>query len=137
MAKNNRNSLLDKSRGACLNKADEKPNIKFNHERKKKVGPIRYRSTKNRRDRVGNRSVKKEKNKNSAIKNIEPGKPKKIKLFSRITRKSFGHKKFNPLISVISRVLKRRATASTNKNEFVESNAWLINIQKLANNKLE
>ena len=55
------------------------------------------------------------------MKKIEPGNPKKIKLLSNIARKSFGHRKFRPLTSVMRRVLKRRATASTNKNEFVDS----------------
>ena len=63
---------------------------------------------------------------------MEPGKPKKISKFTRLIRKSFGHKKFIPFTSVISRVLKRRPIASTSKKELVESNAWLINIQKLA-----
>jgi hypothetical protein len=40
-----------------------------------------------------------------------------------MAKNNFGHKKLIPLTSVISRVLNRRATASTNKNEFVESNA--------------
>lgn len=86
---------------------------------------------------TGNKSKKNEKNKNSEIKNIEPGKPKKIRLFKSMARKSFGHKKLTPLISVINRVLNRLATASTSKNEFVDSKAWLINIQKFANNKLD
>lgn len=81
---------------------------------------------------MGNKSKKNEKNKNSEIKKIEPGNPKNIRQFNSIARNSFGHKKFIPLISVIRRVLKRLATASTNKNELVESSAWLINIQKLA-----
>jgi hypothetical protein len=81
--------------------------------------------------------MKNEKKRNSAIKNIEPGNPKKIKLFSNITRNSFGHTKLRPLISVISLVLKRRATASTNKNELVDNKAWLINIQKLAKSRFE
>jgi hypothetical protein len=72
---------------------------------------------------TGNKLKKNEKNKNSATKNTEPGKPKKINVFSNTAKKSFGHKKFKPLISVIKRVLKRRATASTSKNEFVESKA--------------
>ena len=55
--------------------------------------------------------------------------------FTKLTKKSLGHKKFTPLISVISRVLNRRPIASTNKNEFVERRAWLISIQKLANIK--
>jgi hypothetical protein len=63
---------------------------------------------------------------------IDPGKPKKTRVLTKLTRKSFGHKKFKPFTSVIRRVLKRRLIASTKKKEFVESNAWLINIEKLA-----
>jgi hypothetical protein len=74
---------------------------------------------------------KKLKNKNSATKKIDPGNPKKINVLVKVTKKSLGHKKLTPLISVSKRVLNLLAMASTNKNEFVESNAWLINIQKL------
>jgi hypothetical protein len=63
---------------------------------------------------------------------IEPGKPKKTKEFTKVTRKSLGHRKFIPLTSVISLVLKRRPMASTKKKELVDSKAWLISIQKLA-----
>ena len=75
---------------------------------------------------------KKEKNNISDINIIEPGKPKNTKVFTRATRNNLGHKKFNPLISVISRVLKRLLIASTKKKELVERRAWLINIEKLA-----
>lgn len=81
--------------------------------------------------------MKNEKNKNSETKNMDPGKPKKIKVLSSAHKKSFGHKKFIPLISVISLVLKRRAMASTSKKELVDSKAWLISIQKLASIKLD
>jgi len=64
---------------------------------------------------------------------MEPGNPKKTRVLTKATKKSFGHKKFKPLISVINRVLKRRLIASTRKNEFVDRSAWLINIEKLAN----
>jgi len=66
---------------------------------------------------------KKLKNKISAIKKIDPGKPKNIKQFSKLNINSFGHKKFNPLISVSKRVLKRLFKESTKKNEFEESKA--------------
>jgi len=36
--------------------------------------------------------MKKEKNKNSATKKIDPGKPKNTKVFSNIDRNNFGHK---------------------------------------------
>jgi hypothetical protein len=79
----------------------------------------------------GNRSKINEKKSTSERKKIEPGNPKKIRVFSSIAKNNLGHKKFNPLISVINRVLNRLATASTSRNEFVESKAWLISIQKL------
>jgi hypothetical protein len=95
----------------------------FIQDRKKNVGPIKYRSRIRYKAITGNKLKKKEKNKNSATKNIEPGKPKKISVFNSTARKSLGHKKFKPLISVIRRVLNRRATASTNRNEFVDNRA--------------
>jgi hypothetical protein len=72
---------------------------------------------------TGNKLKKKLKNKNSATKNIEPGNPKNINVFNKIARKSLGHIKLRPLISVIKRVLNLRATASTSKNEFVDKRA--------------
>lgn len=101
----------------------ENPNITFIHDRKKNVGPSRYRKTSKNIDSRGNRSKKKLKNRNSDTKNIDPGNPKKMRLFKSVIKKSFGHIKFNPLISVNSRVLNRRAIASTNRNELVDSNA--------------
>ena len=66
------------------------------------------------------------------MKKIDPGNPKKIKQLIKHTKNNFGHIKFNPLISVINLVLKRRFIASTSKKEFVDSKAWLINMQKFA-----
>jgi hypothetical protein len=60
---------------------------------------------------------------NSAIKKIDPGNPKKIKQFSKLTKNNLGHKKLTPLISVISRVLNLLLIASTSKKELVESKA--------------
>lgn len=71
----------------------------------------------------GNKSKKKLKNRNSETKKIDPGNPRKIRLFNNMVKNSFGHKKFIPLISVNKRVLKRLATASTKRNELVESKA--------------
>ena len=68
---------------------------------------------------------------------IDPGKPRNTKVFNRLTRKSLGHKKLSPLISVISLVLKRRLMASTKKKEFVDNKAWLISIEKLASIKAD
>jgi hypothetical protein len=109
--------------GILLFKKVEKPNIMFIHDLKKKVGPRKYKNKSKNNERRGNRSKKKVKNKNSDIKNIDPGNPKNIKVFNNIAKKSLGHIKFNPLFSVIKRVLKRLATASTNKNEFVDNKA--------------
>ena len=81
---------------------------------------------------MGINRKKKLKNSISATNMIEPGKPKKTSKFTKLSIKSFGHKKFIPLISVINRVLNRRPIASTNKNELVDKRAWLISIQKLA-----
>ena len=134
---NSKNSLEVKSSGKVLAKCLEKPNIKFIHDLKKNVGPSKYKNKSKNIESNGNKSKKKLKNKNSEIKNIDPGKPKKISVFKIIIRNNFGHIKFKPLISVIKRVLNRRATASTSKNELVDSRAWLINIQKLASIKFD
>ena len=75
------------------------------------------------KQRAGYKSKKKLKNKISATNIIEPGKPRKISKLTSASKKSFGHKKLTPLISVISLVLKRRPIASTRRNEFVDSNA--------------
>lgn len=82
---------------------------------------------------IGCKSKKNVKNRNSAIKKIDPGNPKKIKQFAKLIKNNLGHKKFTPLISVTKRVLNRRLIASTNRNELVDKRAWLINIQKLDN----
>lgn len=95
----------------------------FIHERKKKVGPNKYKNKSKKIVAVGNKSKKNEKNNISDIKKIEPGNPKKINTFNKIQRNNLGHRKFKPLISVIKRVLNLLATASTNKNEFVEIKA--------------
>lgn len=137
MLENNKSSLLDKSTGDRSDSAFEKPNMTFIHDLKKKVGPSKYKNINRNIDSSGNRSKKKLKNKNSETKNMEPGKPKNIKLLSSVIRKSFGHIKLIPLISVSNRVLNLRAIASTNKKELVDNSAWLINIQKLANIKLD
>jgi hypothetical protein len=71
----------------------------------------------------GNKSKKKEKNKISDTNIIDPGNPKNTSVLSKLTKKSLGHKKLIPLISVINRVLNRRFIASTKKNEFVDNKA--------------
>lgn len=121
--KNKINSLIDKSTGSFKVSALEKPNKAFIQDLKKKVGPSKYKNTNRNIESKGNKSIKNEKNKNSDTKNIEPGKPRNIRVFNNAHRKSLGHKKFIPLISVISLVLKRLAIASTSKKELVESSA--------------
>lgn len=118
-----RSSRLDKSTGKRLAVENEKPNIVFIQDLKKNVGASRYKKINRNRVNTGNRSKKKLKNKNSDTKNIEPGKPKKMRLLTNTIRNSFGHIKLRPLTSVISRVLKRRAIASTSKNELVDRRA--------------
>jgi hypothetical protein len=135
--KNNNNSLVERSTGMFLIKRDEKPNIIFIHDLKKNVGPNRYKKSRRKIEPRGKKSKKKEKNNISEIKKIDPGNPKNINTFNRTHKKSLGHIKFKPLISVIKRVLNLRAIASTRRKEFVDINAWLINIQKLANIKFD
>jgi acetolactate synthase small subunit len=89
----------------------------------------------NIRHKSGYKSKKKLKKRISATNIIEPGNPKNISRLTRLTRKSLGHKKFTPLISVIKRVLNRLPIASTSKKEFVDRRAWLISIQKPASIK--
>jgi len=131
------NSLELTSSGIFLLIAVERPNSTFTQLLKKKVGPSKYKKGSKNTHKKGNKSNKKLKNKTSAMKKIEPGKPKKTKQFTKLSRNSFGHKKFTPLTSVINRDLKRRLIASTKKNEFDDRRAWLINIQKLASIKQE
>lgn len=135
--KYNRYSLELTSSGIFLLIAPERPNKTFTQLLKKNVGPKRYKNGSKNKHKNGNKSKRKLKNKTSAMKKIEPGKPKKTKQLTKLKRNNLGHKKFIPLISVISRVLKRRLIASTKKNEFDDSNAWLINMQKLANIRQE
>lgn len=97
------------------------------------MGANKYNNIIKKKERSGYKSKKKLKNKNSDIKKIVPGKPKKTKQFASIKRKSLGHKKFIELISVINRVLNRLFIASTSKKELVDKRAWLINIQKFDN----
>ena len=87
------------------------------------VGVIRYRIRINHKDNNGYKSKKKLKNNISATNIIDPGKPKKINKFTKPIRKSLGHIKFKPFISVVNRVLNRRPIASTSKNELVERRA--------------
>lgn len=134
---NNTSSLLDKSAGILLNSCVEKPNSRLTHDLKKNVGPNKYKNNRRVIASKGNKSTKKEKNKNSDTKNMEPGKPKNIKRFTSAAKNNLGHKKFRPPNSVINLVLNLRAMASTSKNEFVESKACAISIQKLASSKLD
>jgi hypothetical protein len=112
-----------RSNGTVLNIVVDNPKSTFIQLRKKKVGPSRYNSTIKIIHKIGKISKKKLKKRNSAIKKIEPGKPKKIRQFSRLIKNNLGHKKLMPLTSVIKRVLKRLFIASTSKKEFVDSRA--------------
>jgi len=95
----------------------------FIQDLKKNVGANRYKKTIKKKAASGNRSRKKEKKRISDTKNIEPGNPKKISIFSRVTRNNLGHKKFKPPTSDINLVLNLRAIASTNKKELVDISA--------------
>jgi hypothetical protein len=116
-------SLEFKSKGIFLKIAIDKPNNEFIQLLKKKVGPRRYKKGIKKTQRIGKRSKRKLKNKISAIKKIDPGNPKKIRQFIKLNKKSLGHKKLIPFISVINRVLKRRFMASTRKKELDDSSA--------------
>jgi hypothetical protein len=118
-----RNSREVKSEGMRADRLFEKPNNKFIQDLKKKIGPNKYKNIKRKRHNNGKRSKKKLKKRNSETKKIDPGKPKNIRVLTSAIRKSLGHIKLRPLISVISLVLNRRATASTNRKEFAESKA--------------
>ena len=101
----------------------DKPKSAFNQVLKKKVGPIKYKKGMRNMQKIGKKSNKKLKKRISAIKKIEPGNPKKIKQLIKLIKNNLGHKKFNPLISVINLVLNLLFKASTKKKEFEESNA--------------
>ena len=70
----------------------ENPNIIFIQDRKKKVGPSKYKKISKNNVQSGKRSKKKEKNRISEIKKIDPGKPKNIKILSKTNKNNFGHK---------------------------------------------
>lgn len=123
MLKNRNNSLDDRSAGSVDLRELEYPNITFIQDLKKNVGPSRYKSTIRVRHITGKKSKKKLKNKNSEMKNMDPGKPKKTNIFSRDIMNSLLQLKFRPLISVTRRVLNRLDIASTIKKEFVEIKA--------------
>jgi hypothetical protein len=89
--RNSMNSLEEASAGKFFKRLLEKPNIAFIQDLKKKVGPIKYRNTINKRAHNGNRSKKNEKNSISEMKNIDPGKPRNISMFSRTSKNSLGH----------------------------------------------
>jgi len=112
-----------KSNGIVFSRCTDEPKRAFIQLLKKTVGARRYRRTINSKHRAGYRSKKKLKNRISATNMIEPGKPKKINKFTRLIKKSLGHKKFTPFISVIRRVLNRRPIASTSKKELVDNKA--------------
>jgi hypothetical protein len=116
-------SLELTSKGIVLFIIVDNPKSTFTQLLKKKVGPSRYKKGIRKRQRKGKRSNKKLKNRTSAMKKIEPGKPKKTKQLRRLIKKSLGHKKLTPPISVIRRVLNLRLTASTKKKELDDRSA--------------
>jgi hypothetical protein len=121
--KKTKSSLEDKSTGKVFSSWIEDPNNTFIQLRKKNVGPIKYNSTIKIKQRRGNKSKKKLKNKISATNMMEPGKPKKIKQLINEIKNNLGHKKFTALTSVIKRVLNRLLMASTSKKELVDNKA--------------
>jgi hypothetical protein len=86
------NSRVDTSAGSVFMNLSEKPNIIFIQERKKKVGPRRYKNINKNSVHKGNKSKKKEKKSISETKKIDPGNPRNIKTLSKTSKKSFGHK---------------------------------------------
>jgi hypothetical protein len=116
-------SLVDKSTGSLCVRDEENPNKAFIQDLKKNVGPSKYKKINKNTVKTGNRSRKKEKKRNSDTKNIEPGNPRNIRVFSKAHKNNFGHIKFIPLTSVINLVLNLLAIASTNKKELVDKSA--------------
>jgi hypothetical protein len=92
MLKKRMNSLVETSAGSVFSNLSEKPNIIFIQDLKKNVGPNKYKKTTKNKVHKGNRSRKKEKKRISETKKIEPGKPKKISIFSKTRRNNFGHR---------------------------------------------
>jgi len=131
------NSRIERSTGIFNVREWEYPNITFIHDLKKNVGPNKYKKISIKSVNIGKRSKKKLKKRNSETKNIDPGKPKNIKLFNNVIKNSLGHRKFNPPTSVKSRVLNLLAIASTKRNELVDNSACAIIIQKLASIKFD
>lgn len=117
------NSLDERSAGIVDSICLDEPKRTFIQLLKKNVGASKYNNTIKIKQRRGNRSKKKLKNSISETNIIEPGKPKKTSELINPAKKSLGHKKFTPLISVINRVLNRRAIASTRRNELVDRSA--------------
>lgn len=89
---NNINSRKETSIGSDFSNKLEKPNMAFIQERKKKDGARRYKNNNKKIEARGNRSKKKEKKRNSETKNIDPGKPKKISIFSSTSKNNLGVK---------------------------------------------
>jgi hypothetical protein len=53
---------------------------------------MRYKNEIKKKANIGKKSKKNEKKRNSATKNIDPGKPKNTNVFNSIDKNSFGHK---------------------------------------------
>jgi uncharacterized membrane protein len=82
---------------------------------------MKYIKNSNINENTGNMSKIYEKNKNSEIKNNEPGNPKKTIIFIKLNKNNFGHKKFIADISKISLVLNLLAIESIIKKELVDN----------------
>lgn len=86
------NSRVERSAGIVDVNEYVQPNITFSQDLKKNVGPIRYKNDIRNNAKAGKKSKKNEKNKNSATKKIDPGKPKKTNVFKSIVKNNFGHR---------------------------------------------
>lgn len=128
-----KNSRTDKSTGGLDEKNCDIPNIALNQLRKKKVGASKYKKTTKRSVMAGKRSIKNEKKRISETNVKDPGNPRNNKQFMKDKINSLGQRRFNPLSSVMSRVLKRLLIASTSKNALAERSAWLTSMANPAN----
>jgi hypothetical protein len=116
-------SLESRSATTEFCECTESPNIAFIQVRKKNVGIKKYNITTIIMHNTGRKSKQNVKNRNSAIKKIVPGKPKKTTQLKKQAKNSLGQRKLIPEISEINRVLKRLLIESTSINDVVEISA--------------
>jgi len=88
-----------------LFKLIELPEVIGHQDLKNKVGTIKYKIIKKTTEISNEKSIKKVKNKISAIKNNDPGNPKNINKFIRIRINNFVFSKPSEFISVTNLVL--------------------------------